>query len=71
MILADDSKANEVGARYATALRSQLLEATQRGATFEERAKHVDDLRSVIREREKAIAHLQAEASALRERGAV
>jgi DNA recombination protein RmuC len=56
--------------REAGVLRAQLLETVQRGATFEERAKHVDDLRSVIREREKAISQLQAEASALRERGA-
>ncbi len=56
--------------REAGTLRSQLLEATQRGAMFEERAKHVEELRAVIRDREGAIAHLQAEAGALRERGA-
>ena len=56
--------------REAGTLRSQLLETAQRGATFEERAKHVEELRGVIREREKAIALLQGEASHLRERGA-
>lgn len=56
--------------REAGTLRSQLLESTQRGATFEERAKHVDELRGVIRDREQAIALLQSEAGRLRERGA-
>ncbi len=56
--------------REAGTLRSQLLEATQRGAMFEERAKHVEELRAVIRDREGAITHLQSEAGALRERGA-
>ena len=56
--------------REAATLRSQLLEATQRGATFEERAKHVEELRAVIREREQAVAQLHAEAGVLRERGA-
>ena len=56
--------------REAGTLRSQLLETAQRGSMFEERAKHVEDLRGVIREREKAIGLLQGEASHLRERGA-
>ncbi|HEY4997895.1 MAG TPA: DNA recombination protein RmuC [Usitatibacter sp.] len=56
--------------REAGTLRSQLLETAQRGSMFEERAKHVEDLRAVIREREHAIAQLQAEAAQLRERGA-
>jgi DNA recombination protein RmuC len=56
--------------REAGTLRSQLLETAQRGATFEERAKHVEDLRRVIREREQVIAQLQAEGAQLRERGA-
>jgi DNA recombination protein RmuC len=56
--------------REATTLRSQLLEVAQRGATFEERAKHVEDLRGVIREREQAIAQLRSEAAQLHERGA-
>jgi DNA recombination protein RmuC len=56
--------------REATTLRSQLLEVAQRGATFEERAKHVEELRGVIREREQAIAQLRSEAAQLHERGA-
>ena len=56
--------------REAGTLRSQLLETAQRGSMFEERAKHVEDLRGVIRDREKAIGLLQGEASHLRERGA-
>jgi DNA recombination protein RmuC len=56
--------------REAGTLRSQLLETAQRGSMFEERAKHVEDLRTVIREREHAIAQLQAEGAQLRERGA-
>jgi DNA recombination protein RmuC len=56
--------------REAGTLRSQLLEVAQRGATFEERAKHVEELRGVIREREQAIAQLRSEAAQLHERGA-
>jgi DNA recombination protein RmuC len=56
--------------REAITLRSQLLEVAQRGATFEERAKHVEELRGVIREREQAIAQLRSEAAQLHERGA-
>lgn len=56
--------------REAVTLRSQLLEVAQRGATFEERAKHAEELRGVIREREQAIAQLRSEAAQLHERGA-
>ena len=56
--------------REAVTLRSQLLEVAQRGATFEERAKHVEELRGVILEREQAIAQLRSEAAQLHERGA-
>jgi DNA recombination protein RmuC len=45
------------------------LEA-QLGASREERARQVEELRATIREREHAIAQLQREASQLRERGA-
>ena len=54
----------------AGTLRVQLLEATQRAATFEERAKHGDELRAVIREREQALARIGEEASKVRERAA-
>src|SRR3954468_2985766 len=56
--------------RDASTLRTQLLEAVQNAATFEERAKHVDELRDVVRQRESAIAALQSEASQLRSRAA-
>jgi DNA recombination protein RmuC len=56
--------------REAGTLRSQLLEVAQRGATFEERAKHVEELKGVIRDREQAIAQLRSEAAQLGERGA-
>jgi DNA recombination protein RmuC len=56
--------------REVVTLRAALMEAAQRGAAFEERAKQVDELREVIREREQAIAQLQRDASQLRERGA-
>ncbi|HZZ93956.1 MAG TPA: DNA recombination protein RmuC [Usitatibacter sp.] len=56
--------------RDASTLRTQLLEAVQNAATFEERAKHVDELRDVVRQRESAIAALQSEGSQLRTRAA-
>ena len=56
--------------REATTLRTQLLEAVQRGAAFEERASQLDQMRATLREREKAIADLNAETARLRERGA-
>jgi DNA recombination protein RmuC len=56
--------------REAAMLRTQLLEAVQRGAAYEERASQIDPLRATLREREKALADLGAEASRLRERAA-
>ena len=52
--------------RDATQLRGQLLEAVQRSATLEERARNADELRGLIREREQAIARLTEEASKAR-----
>ena len=46
------------------------MEAVQRGASFEERARQAEEMRGTIREREQAIARLAAEASQLREKGA-
>jgi DNA recombination protein RmuC len=54
--------------REAEILRSQLLESVQRGAAFEERARQVEELRAVVREREQAIAALQGEGARLRDR---
>ena len=54
--------------REANTLRTQLLEAVQRGAAFEERARQADEMRAALRERDQAIAGLQAEGSRLRER---
>lgn len=54
--------------RGSEILRSQLLEAVQRGAGFEERARHVEEMRGTLREREQAIARLNAEAAQLREK---
>jgi DNA recombination protein RmuC len=56
--------------REVERLRAAHTESLQRGATFEERARQVDDLRETIRERERTIGELQREASHLRERGA-
>src|SRR6202171_3378976 len=56
--------------RDATQLRGQLLEAVQRSATLEERARNADELRGLIREREQTIARLGEEASKARERAA-
>jgi len=56
--------------RAAETLRSQLMEAVQRSAGFEERARQAEEMRLTIREREQAIARLAAEASQLREKGA-
>src|SRR5258705_13233831 len=56
--------------REANQLRGQLLEAVQRSATLEERARNADELRGLIREREQAIARLTEEASRARERAA-
>ena len=56
--------------REAETLRSQLLESVQRSAAFEERARQGDEMRATVREREQAIAVLQAEASRLREKAA-
>ena len=56
--------------KEAGTLRAQLLEIAQRSATFEERARQADELRVTLREREHAIARLQADASHLREKGA-
>src|SRR5260221_12028678 len=54
----------------ATQLRGQLLEAVQRSATLEERARNADELRGLIREREQAIARLTEESGKSRERAA-
>jgi len=54
--------------REATTLRSQLLDAVQRSASFEERARQGEELRGTVREREQAIAALQGEAAKLRDR---
>ena len=51
-------------------LRAAHMEAAQRAAAFEERAKQLEGLRETIREREQLIAQLQREAAQLRERGA-
>lgn len=56
--------------RAAETLRSQLMEAVQRSAGFEERARQGEELRLTLREREQAVARLTAEAGALREKGA-
>lgn len=56
--------------REATTLRSQLMEAVQRSAAFEERARQGEEMRVILRERDQAIARLQAEAAQLRETGA-
>src|SRR5216684_4396752 len=56
--------------REATQLRGQLLEAVQRSATLEERARNADELRGLIREREQAIARLNEESGKSRERAA-
>ncbi len=56
--------------REVEELNRRLLDAAQRGAAFEERARQAEELRGVIAERENAIATLQSDASTLRERGA-
>lgn len=56
--------------REATTLRAQLLETAQRSATFEERAKQMDELRTTLREREQTIERLNGELSLVREKGA-
>jgi DNA recombination protein RmuC len=56
--------------RAADTLRSQLMEAVQRSAGFEERARQAEEMRGTLREREQLIARLQAEAAQLREKGA-
>ena len=56
--------------KEATTLRSQLMDAVQRSASFEERARQAEEMRGTLREREQAIARLAAEVSQLREKGA-
>ena len=56
--------------REVSRLRVQLLEAVQSGAAWEERARQVDTLRAVVREREVAITRLTEEAAKARERAA-
>jgi DNA recombination protein RmuC len=56
--------------REAMQLRGQLLEAVQRSATLEERARNADELRGLIREREQAIAKLIEDSGRARERAA-
>ncbi len=75
-LIASREQANRYGVqaaeqeREAGTLRVQLMEALQRGASYEERARQADELRGTIREREQAIARLGAEVSQLREKGA-
>src|SRR5438046_155154 len=49
--------------RDVETLRSQLYEVGNRAAAFEERARHADELRALVREREQAIERLNGEAS--------
>jgi DNA recombination protein RmuC len=51
-------------------VRGQLLEAVQRAAGLEERARMVEEMRGVLREREKTIAQLHDDAARARERAA-
>ncbi len=65
-----DAKREADLGRETAALHSQLLEAAQRAAAFEERARQAEELRGVLREREAAISGLNGELARARERAA-
>jgi DNA recombination protein RmuC len=56
--------------RDADQLRGQLLEAVQRSAGLEERSRMAEEMRTVLREREKTITQLHDDAARARERAA-